>query len=280
LFHPYGQRPRFARASLALASVLLGRRCFAYNDRDLAEIAQWWLGPERCAAQLPASPAPHSRSFNDTGIITIRRGPVAALFDAGLFGPGSAGHSHSDTLSITLTVDDREILVDSGTFSYMDPEWRPAFRCSAAHNTIRIDGCDQATAAGPFRWTNPPEVKLLEFADEAGVTRATAICCYRGFAHTRTVELTGDQLSITDEIAGPSSEHDIEQFWHFAVEPRPLTPAAWDIDGLAEFTCEGGVLEQSWRSRCFGSKEPAWTIAVRRRAGLPLVVHARLELKA
>ncbi len=76
-----------------------------------------------------------SRVFQDTGIVVMRSGPVVALFDAGPFGPGGAGHSHSDTLSLVVTVGDQEVLIDSGTFSYMDPEWRPRFRGSAAHNT-------------------------------------------------------------------------------------------------------------------------------------------------
>ena len=46
------------------------------------------------------------------------------------FGPGSAGHSHSDTLSLVVSVGNQEVLIDSGTYSYMDPEWRSYFRGS------------------------------------------------------------------------------------------------------------------------------------------------------
>jgi hypothetical protein len=280
-FYPHGSRPRFARASLAAVSVLLGKRFFSYDESDLAEIAQWWLGPQRCSIPLPDVPIRANLAvFEDTGIAVFRHGPTYALFDAGPFGPGTAGHSHSDTLSLVVSAGDREVLIDSGTYSYMDAAWRPAFRGSAAHNTIRIDGGDQASSAGPFRWTNPPEVKLLAAIESAEGMRAAAICSYAGFAHKRAVALVAGAFLVTDEVSGLPGEHDIEQFWHFAVEPRQVDTSTWEIDDLATLTVDGGVVEPAWRSRCFGSKEPAWAIVVRRRAALPLVLRAELRVKA
>ena len=61
------------------------------------------------------------------------------LVDAGPFGRGSGGHSHSDTLSLVLRIGPEELLIDSGTYSYLgDPAARERFRSSAAHNTIRV----------------------------------------------------------------------------------------------------------------------------------------------
>jgi Heparinase II/III-like protein/Heparinase II/III N-terminus len=277
LFHPVGSRSHFARATLAVASLLSGKRFFPYNQKDLSEIALWWLGPERCGVPRADAFAINSRSYADAGIVVMRRGPVVALFDAGPFGPWGAGHSHSDTLSLVVTVGEQEVLIDAGTYSYMDPEWRPRFRGSAAHNTIRIDGHDQGIAAGPFRWAQKPEVKLLDWSGGTG-EHATASCSYHGFTHRRTVEFAANEFCISDEINGPAGEHDIEQFWHFAQEPRELAPGRWDIGNIAEFTADGGVVEPAWRSRCFGSKESAWVIVVRRRTGLPTQLHARLRL--
>jgi Heparinase II/III-like protein/Heparinase II/III N-terminus len=279
-FSPYGPRSRFARATLATASLLVGNRFFTYNQLDIDEIALWWLGPERCKNRIVQMPNRGSQAFQDTGIVFIRRSPIRALFDAGPFGPGSGGHSHSDSLSLIVTIGDREVLIDPGTYSYMDREWRRYFRESSAHNTVRIDGHDQAVAAGPFRWTAKPEVRLLAFNSDADQDHAVASCSYQGFTHTRTVDFTNSQLAVIDEIDGPSGEHDIEQFWHFAQNPSELGSGRWTIDGLAEFTADGGVVEDAWRSGCFGSKEPAWVVAVRRRASLPVTMTARLKLKS
>ena len=278
-FSPYGPRARFVRGTLATASLLLGRRFFAYSQHDVEEVALWWLEPEQCAKSNGDAMEFHSRVFEDSGIVVMRRGPVCALFDAGPFGPWSGGHSHSDTLSLIVSSGDREVLVDSGTFSYMDPEWRGAFRGSAAHNTVRIDGRDQAISAGPFRWAQTPKVQLLEFASGTDRDRAVAACRYQGFLHTRTVEFVNSrEFVIVDLIEGTAGEHLIEQFWHFANEPRELARGTWAIGDIAQFTAEGGVVEEGWRSRCLGTKEAAPVIVVRRRSTLPITLHARLRL--
>ncbi len=83
---------------------------------------------------------------------------------------------------------------------------------------------------------------------------------------------------IVDHIEGPEGEHLIEQFWHFATIPSDRTAGTWIVGDIAEFTAENGVLEQGWRSRCFGTKESAPVIVVRRRATLPIILRARLRL--
>ena len=65
---------------------------------------------------------------------------------------------------------------------------------------------------------------------------------------------------------------------HFAQEPHEIDRDTWAIGDLAEFSAEGGVVESTWRSRCFGTKEPAWLIVVRRRTTLPARLNACLRL--
>jgi Heparinase II/III-like protein/Heparinase II/III N-terminus len=278
-FSPFGPRARFARATLATASLLLGTQFFPYTQQDAEEIALWWLGPESCKSNYTDALELKSRVFQDSGIVVMRSGKVRALFDAGPFGPGSGGHSHSDTLSLVVTVGEHEVLIDSGTFSYMDPHWRQLFRGSSAHNTVRIDSYDQGVADGPFRWSQKPEVTLLEFAGTAGQDRAVAICRYQGFSHQRTLDfLNGEEFEITDQIEGPAGEHFIEQFWHFGQTPEQSAMGTWRIGDMAEFVAEGATLEDGWRSRCFGSKEAAPILVVRQRSTLPVSLHARLRL--
>lgn len=279
-FSPYGRRAQFGRATLATLSLLLERRFFPYSQHDVDEVALWWLGPARCKSSEGVALEDYSLQFADSGLVVMRRDPVCALFDGGPFGPWSAGHSHSDTLSLVVSSGDQEVLIDCGTYSYMDLEWRDAFRGSSAHNTIRIDGLDQSMSAGPFRWTQKPEVSLLEFTSDAERDRVVAVCRYQGFSHTRTIEfVNGSEFDIVDQIEGPEGEHTIEQFWHFASSVRKLAAGTWNIGNVAEFTAEGGVLEEGWRSRCFGSKEPATVMVVRRKTTLPITLHARLRLK-
>ncbi len=188
LFHPYGERKRFARGTLATASPMTGNPAFAYSEHDAAEIAMWWLGPEKCREAAPPT-GRKSQAFADAGVVTLHRGQISALFDAGPMGPWSAGHSHADALSLVVSVGGDEVLVDPGTYSYLYPEWREVFRGTAAHNTIRIDARDQAAPDGPFRWQDKPEVRLLEFSSAEEGDRGVGVCRYGGFTHTRTVEL-------------------------------------------------------------------------------------------
>jgi hypothetical protein len=164
----------------------------------------------------------------------------------------------------------------------MDPEWRSYFRGSAAHNTVRVDKRDQAIAVGPFRWSDPPRAKFkvgVDVGREKGIV--ISLCRSGDFAHTRTVRFSEQEIIIQDRIrSATKGEHEIEQFWHFPIEPREISPGTWAIGEVAEFTADGGIVEPSWRSRCFGSKEPAWTVVVRRRSTLPLTLHAQILLKS
>ena len=258
---------------------MLGQSTFSYSARDVEEVALWWLGPEKSRSDRPPQIVQQSRAFRNSGLVAMKRGNVSVLFDAGPFGPWSAGHSHADTLSLLVSVGSEDILIDPGTYSYLDPQWRDTFRGTAAHNTIRIDGEDQATPAGPFRWLDKPEVSLIDFSSTTELDYATAVCRYRGFTHKRTIQVRSDsELEITDELEGSLGEHLVEQFWHLGQPVRQTGPEVWRIGELAEFLVPDGQYEQGWRSSAFGSKEISPVIVVRRRVALPTTLRAQLRL--
>jgi hypothetical protein len=268
------------RATLATSAVLL-RPEQAFDQEDLAEQAAWWLGAEVLQARPRAGWKPQSRLHADSGIAVMEAGGVQVLIDGGPFGPGTAGHSHSDTLSLILRKSDRngdaEILIDPGTYTYVsDPEWRNRFRSSAAHNTMRIDGRDQAVAANAFRWVHPPQVELLAW--KAGQDRDyfDGVCRYGGFEHRRRVVfLKPDLLLVLDEMQGPPGEHEVEQFWHFASRPRSTGERQYQIGGEQMWFAlsSGGeveLTENGWRSLAFGQKAPSPVLRVHSKDNLPI----------
>ena len=183
-------------------------------------------------------------------------GETHAIVDAGPFGALNAGHSHSDTLSIVVRSGGAEILIDPGTYTYTgDAEWRAWFRSTAAHNTIRIDGRDQAVQRGPFGWDSKPRVKILDWRTNAERDLLEAECCYAGFTHRRRVEfLKPDVFVITDDVSGPPGAHEIEQLWHLA-----------SVDARAKLILpEDAELTESWRSTMFGEKHLGPMLRVRR----------------
>jgi hypothetical protein len=282
LFHPFGPRKRFGRATLATCSALLGRRYGSYTQDDLLEQALWWMGPHVLDTRLPAAGRPASNLFRNSGLATMSCGSTHVIVDAGPFGWANAGHSHSDSLSLVITHGDTEILIDPGTYTYVgDVRERDGFRGSAAHNTIRIDGLDQADPAGPFRWLNKPTVEVSEWRSDATRDYLHAICSYRGLRHRRQVWFTKpDLLVVLDTLEG-EGEHDVEQFWHVGEPITTLGPNRWRIGKSAELAVSGtGSVCDGWRSEVLGSKRPAQGIRVAGRMRFPARLAAAIRIYA
>jgi hypothetical protein len=252
---------------MATCAALFRRPEWLRAAEDLACQAAWWLGEPEIEPQPTAAA---SRLFADAGVAVMASGEAHLVAKAGPFGEGSAGHSHSDVLSLVARQGDREVLIDPGTYTYVaDLEERNRFRGSAAHNTVRIDGRDQAVPAGPFRWNKKPATAVREWTSSPGRDSLDASCTYGGFTHRRRVVfLKRDVVVVLDTVDGPAGEHTLEQFWHLAHRQ--------DAERLS-FSAPMETLE-GWRSRCFGSKEPAPVLRVAYRGPLPAQVAAVLDL--
>jgi len=252
-FYPYGPGSQFGRATLATCAVLLSRDDWSRTAGELHPQAAWWLG-EVALRDTGGGAPPSSAFFPDTGLWIVTRGDLHLIADAGPFGPAAAGHSHSDTLSLVLRIGQEELLIDSGTFTYLgDAAARDCFRSSAAHNTVRAGGFDQAKPAGPFRWVDKPRVRVIARGEDF----LEAECVASGFTHRRRFELGTDCLVITDFVEGPPP---FEQFWHFGVNAELIEPGKYRIGSSAELVIPAGAearLESSWRSKMYGQKEAA-----------------------
>jgi Heparinase II/III-like protein/Heparinase II/III N-terminus len=301
LFHPYGNRTEFGRATLATCSVLLNEPEWLRDPADLNEQAVWWLGldalerasPKRSrmpratpeAAGSCAGAAQGSRLFPQAKISVFHDGDAEILMDAGAFGAGGAGHSHAGALSLCMTCNGEEVLIDPGTYTYVaDAAWRDHFRGTASHNTIRVDGKDQAVAAGPFRWRNKPEVKVEAWLSTAEHSFVSATCRYEGIVHRRRIYLreTG-LLFVLDELEG-EGEHGWEQFWHAGLPVLPAPGGRCFLIGprvrlILQEGCQAAV-NAGWRSTVFGQKKPIQVIGVTGRGALPVRLGALIDSRA
>jgi hypothetical protein len=237
LSHPYGDRATFGRDTLAA-----------------------FEGPARH----------ESRLFKDSGIAVMVAGDVHIVIKAGGFGEGSGGHSHSDVLSLVVRSGDREVLIDPGTYTYVsDPAARDAFRGSAAHNTIRIDGRDQAVPVGPFRWRDKPVVQVHEWSTASDRDILGASCVFAGFTHRRRIEFhKPGRLVIADTVEGPPGDHTVEQFWHLG---SPAEASRFHFAVAPEMI-------DGWRSRALASLEKAPVLRVARKGALPIRLETILEV--
>jgi len=131
-----------------------------------------------------------------------------------------AAHGHADALSIALHVDGNPIITDIGTFTYhTDKEWRAYFISTLAHNTICIDGKNQALQAGPTMWLDHYDIYDVETS--MGDNKETVSASHSGYRqmgcrHRRTVEFNKSKniFTIIDEVETDGTPHDITLPWH------------------------------------------------------------------
>jgi hypothetical protein len=180
-----------------------------------------------------------------------------------------------------------ELLIDPGTYTYVgDPEWRNWFRGSAAHNTIRIDGLNQAPAGGPFGWHGKPAVRVLDWNTSAETDYIDAECRYSSFTHRRRILYVKPELIyLVDSIASEdSSPHTIEQFWHTGGQCEMLNSSAYAIGTPAVLSFDGqypAAVQLGWRSKAFGTKEPAPVVCVTAaNVVLPIQMAAAVDLRS
>jgi uncharacterized heparinase superfamily protein len=240
--------------------------------------------------------APHpdvlaSQAFTDAGHYLLQAGAagerVSVHVRCGPFGLGRlAAHAHADELSVTLRLFGDEVLVDPGTYDYFrDAEWRRYFRSTAAHNTVSVDGCDQADMAGAFLWDRHPSARLCTW--DPSCAGGTAVAQHLGYTrlddpvvHTRAVELDAVQrrLTVVDCLEARGA-HDYSLAFHVAPRcrvrraerPRELviaTPHAMvavTLDPVLDVDVVRGQVDPiaGWASRAYHRKCPIDTIVGR-----------------
>jgi hypothetical protein len=262
LFHPYGVRRGFARATLASCAAYFGDTPWRGDLKDLQEQAVWWFAKEKLPPATSSSPA-FSALCPDSGVAILQKDDVQAIVDTRGFGFGGAGHSHAHALHFTLRRGSTDVLIDPGTYTYVgDPAERDLFRGTRAHNTVVVDGLSQADPTGPFRWGNLPAVKLLDWSAEPWHLRAR--CDYRGIAHVREMQEIQGILFILDSFSGVG-RHRLEQMWHPGGDVHEIQPFLFELPGQMRLLLPESpraLIEEGWYSSIPGAKESRPVICV------------------
>jgi uncharacterized heparinase superfamily protein len=168
--------------------------------------------------------------FRDTGYAVIRdlSSQSFLIFDCGRLGPDyQPGHGHSDVLSYELTLHRQRVIVDTGVSSYEPSPERYYERSTAAHNTIRVDGSEQAEIWGNFRVGRRPSVSRIrhgQFPNAQFVQGAHFGYRHLGVVHSRAIVHLGlNSWVFVDRVSGKGS-HKLESFIHFypTIGVRPI----------------------------------------------------------
>jgi len=226
LFNPRRDRAEHMSDPLAVGAAL-------YQDRRLSESAAlteeaiWLFGESAIARASQPSPPTSSTAFADGGLYLMASPGAQMLLDAGPHGSGRGGHGHADALSLRLSINGWPWLIDPGSYVYVaskkERQSRDQFRGTAAHNTLRIDGIDQAIIHGPFSWESLPDVRTEEWIAAArfdffsgmhdGYTRLAD-----PVVHRRIIFNLHGEYWLVRDVAEGKAAHELELSWHFAPE--------------------------------------------------------------
>ena len=215
---------------------LLAMAGYAFEDDALVAIAGerweeafWFFGPDRvpkpCGAGAAARVRVTSRAHTEGGIAVLRHDDLYAIFDAGPVGMGGlGGHAHNDSLSIEMQAGGRDLIVDPGSGTYTrDLRLRDRMRCTAAHNTVRVDGEEiNPLPADPFSLPGNDAPTIRRFVSRQGFDLVEAE--HRGYMrlpdpvlHRRVLLLNKKtrRFVIEDLLIGTTG-HRLEWFFHLS----------------------------------------------------------------
>jgi len=223
-----------------------------------------------------APPLVRDATFPIGGYLTSRSGwghvPTAygderyMLMDAGPIGDG--GHGHYDQLSVEFYGAGRPLVVDPGRYTYADSPWRHAFKGSAAHNTVTVDGLDQTPYCHgkPKLGTSQARIVRRITTDDLDAIEAEVISPLHEVVHTRHVVFPGRRYWVVHDHLQGTNVHRYQARWHLpacayghttverSTSQTTIRMPAGTLVVPASIEVE---IEPGWVSPRYGVKEPA-----------------------
>lgn len=287
------------RYLLAAGAVLFDRPDFKRAAGDFGEEAFWLLGPDaaRRFDDIKTATTPlASRAFPAGGYYVLRSDRAHVVVDCGEVGmQGRGGHGHSDITSIEVWLDGKNLVSDCGAYLYTaSREWRNAFRSTAYHNVVQVDGEELNRLVSPDQlWQLRDDARPLDVSWTWGERQDRFRGGHTGYARldppvrvTRDVTLVkhGPEIFVRDFIEGAGRR---ELTWRFHFDPLVsaeidghdvrLSIGNWEswlqiLDAPDEVTL--GV-ERGWSSPSYGVKTPIHVLVVSGQAWLPVTASIR-----
>jgi len=187
-------------------------------------------------------------------------------FDSGVY---RTDHSDLDALGLTYYSDGRLLLRDSGLFTYDRGVDREYFHGTRAHNTVVVDGLDQAPGAAVSGAHG-------RVGDAYWATGWSDLV--EGVNHVRTVILLEPGLVVVYDRLTSSAPHRYVQTWHLfpgaSLQSRGLNILARNENGIPALAISeadwstlsraaiygGSSPMQGWYSGAYGSKSRNWAL--------------------
>jgi hypothetical protein len=146
------------------------------------------------------------------------------IFDCGPLGiyPGF-GHGHADALSVSLSLRNEPLIVDTGTMHYnAEAIVRSFFRNTQSHNTLLVNGKSQAETLDTFKWKSNYHIYWIETLDQGEYRVFSGILQTDSYVHKRTIIHFRDSGFIIKDRVESDRMKSVESFFHFSPDAQIL----------------------------------------------------------
>jgi uncharacterized heparinase superfamily protein len=253
----------------------------ALSTRSLAQYAQ----------DLLRQPARKRFAFAETGYFVHENPAIYLIIDGGAIGPEFLpAHAHADIFSYELSVAGHPFVVDSGVFEYSAGAMRTYVRSTLAHNTVSIDGIDQAECWNSFRVARRFAPHNVSFARDE--TQSTFEGSFSGYArligdrivHRRQITCNDPlrEIRIQDTIEGRGT-HVVKSLLHLHPDLSVENQGNKILLSVADTRCvieveEGSIsVEEGWYCPEFGLKQKNKVLVLGGEHSLPTQISYRIS---
>lgn len=240
LFDPRRNESEHMLDPLSTGAILFKRGDFKRLLPSVTEETLWLLGEEgvrQWDALTEYKISQQSTALPNAGYYLLATPTAQLIADAGSLAAGRSGHSHADALNICLQAHGRSLLIDPGTSEYVGagPD-RNLFRGTRMHNSVQIDGTDQAEIGNVFSWHTFPQTTVehwvqaptcdLLAANHDGYCRLE-----RPVMHRRWIVSLKNGAYLARDFLSGSGRHRVDIAWHFAQDLQPQGKHNFRIKG-------------------------------------------------
>lgn len=138
----------------------------------------------------------------DSGYYKYRSDSFELIIDMGKIGPDYIpAHAHCDIFNFELYVNNKPIIVDTGTSTYEDNEIRYKLRSTSSHNTVMVNNTEQSEIWKSFRVGERAFVRNVKFSKSFIIGEHDGYLKKFGILHKRKFTIYNNYIEIKDELS-------------------------------------------------------------------------------
>lgn len=142
-------------------------------------------------------------NLSDSGYRILKEGSLLITANIGSIAPSyQPGHSHADSLSFTLHLEDKPIIVDPGISTYQNNKQRKLERSTSYHNTVCIQEENSNEVWSAFRVGRRAKINLIEDSSQNLEAEHDGYR-YLNSTHRRSWKIENSKILISDHLNSP-----------------------------------------------------------------------------